>query len=67
MFIYRKSADRGYNIEELSEEDKRVANIYVAKHRNGPVGRVNLYFDEEIVSFKNLARTDYDIPPEASN
>ena len=64
MFIYRKAADRGYNIEELSDAEKTTAQIYVAKHRNGPVGKVNLYFDQETVSFKNLAKTDYDIPAE---
>jgi len=67
MFIYRKSADRGYNPEELSEEEKNTAEVYVAKHRNGPVGKVNLRFDEETVSFKNMAKVDYDIPPEEPN
>ncbi len=64
MFIYRKAADRGYQIEELSEAEKSVAQVYVAKHRNGPVGRVDLFFDEDTVSFKNLAKGDYDIPPD---
>lgn len=64
MFIYRKAADRGYNIEELSDAEKSTAQVYVAKHRNGPIGKVDLYFDEETVSFKNLAKGDYDIPPE---
>jgi len=64
MFIYRKAADRGYNIEELSDTERHMAQIYVAKHRNGPTGMVNMYFDEETVSFKNMAKGDYDIPPE---
>lgn len=64
MFIYRKAADRGYDPEELSEAEKRIAQVYVAKHRNGPVGKVDLYFDEDTVSFKNLAKGDYDVPPE---
>ena len=54
---YRKSADRGYDINSLSEEDRHRAEIHVAKHRNGPTGVMNLYFDEETVSFKNLDRT----------
>ncbi len=66
IFIYRKAADRSYQLEELTEADKKVAKVYVAKHRNGPVGQVDLYFDEETVSFKNLAKTDYDIPPDPS-
>lgn len=56
MFIYRKTADRGYNANDLSEEEKRLAEIHVAKHRNGPTGRIDLYFDENTVSFKNLDR-----------
>ncbi len=55
MFIYRKSADRGYDINSLSEEDRYTAEIHVAKHRNGPTGVVRLFFDEDKVSFKNLA------------
>lgn len=56
MFIYRKSADRGYSREELPENEKNLAEIYVAKHRNGPTGKVNLYFNENTVSFKNMER-----------
>jgi replicative DNA helicase len=63
MFIYRKAADRNYNYDELPEADKTTAQIYVAKHRNGPTGQVNLFFDENTVSFKNL-QTNYDAPPE---
>ncbi|OGF28453.1 replicative DNA helicase [Candidatus Falkowbacteria bacterium RIFOXYB2_FULL_34_18] len=54
MFIYRKAADRNYNKEELPIDEKHKAEIYIAKHRNGPTGSVNLYFDENSVSFKNF-------------
>ncbi|MFA5029545.1 MAG: replicative DNA helicase [Patescibacteria group bacterium] len=54
MFIYRKAADRGYDINSLSEEEKHLAEIHVAKHRNGPTGLIYLFFDEDRVSFKNL-------------
>jgi len=56
LFIYRKSADRNYNREELSPEELRSAEIHVAKHRNGPTGKVDLFFDGETVSYKNLAK-----------
>ena len=56
MFIYRKSADRNYDINSLTEEEKHSAEIHVAKHRNGPTGQVNLYFDGNTVSYKNLDR-----------
>ncbi|HNW09325.1 MAG TPA: replicative DNA helicase [bacterium] len=62
MFIYRKAADRGYDINSLSEEDRYTAEIHVAKHRNGPTGVIKLYFDEDKVSFKNL--TNQPIPAE---
>ncbi len=63
MFIYRKAADRGYNYDELPEEQKNLAEIYVAKHRNGPTGKINLYFDENTVSFKNIEKTGMEEPP----
>jgi replicative DNA helicase len=57
MFIYRKAADRNYAIEELTQEEKNSGEIHIAKHRNGPTGKVDLYFDENSVSYKNLENT----------
>jgi replicative DNA helicase len=56
MFIYRKAADKNYRLEELSPEERHTAEIHVAKHRNGPVGVVNLFFDDSRASFKNMAK-----------
>ncbi|HLD28424.1 MAG TPA: DnaB-like helicase C-terminal domain-containing protein, partial [Patescibacteria group bacterium] len=56
IFIYRKSADRGYDINSLTDEEKHRAELHIAKHRNGPTGIVNLFFDEERVSFKNIEK-----------
>ncbi|MFA4955019.1 MAG: replicative DNA helicase [Patescibacteria group bacterium] len=56
MFIYRKAADRNYRQDDLSPEERHLAEIHVAKHRNGPVGQVNLYWDDTRASFKNLAK-----------
>lgn len=64
MFIYRKAADRGYNYDELPESEKHLAEIHIAKHRNGPTGKINLFFDEDTVSFKNLEKTGQEAPPE---
>lgn len=50
LFIYRE--DR----EKRDSERKNIIDLIVAKHRNGPLGQLELYFDEKIVSFKNLAR-----------
>lgn len=52
MFIYRKSKDR--SIYTINEDEKNLADIIIAKHRNGPTGQVQLYFDEQHVSFRNL-------------
>jgi len=37
---------------------KNIADIIIAKHRNGPVGRVELYFDERTVSFRSLEKRE---------
>ena len=37
-------------------EKKGIAEIMIEKHRNGPTGKVELFFDEDSVSFKNLAK-----------
>lgn len=63
MFIYRKASDRGYNREELSEHEQNLAEIHIAKHRNGPTGKIDLYFDEETVSFKSLDKGGMEAPP----
>lgn len=49
MFIYRKKM---YD-KEMSED---TAEIHISKHRNGPTGIVNLYFDAKNASFKNLEK-----------
>jgi len=48
LFIYREDA---YH-EETPR--KGIADIIIAKHRNGPVGRVELFFDKQKASFRNL-------------
>lgn len=56
MFIYRKAADRGYNPNDLPLDERYKAEIHIAKHRNGPTGKVDLYFDENTVSFRSLSK-----------
>lgn len=48
MFIYREEM---YNKDT---ERKNIAEIHVRKHRNGPTGQIDLFFDGERVSFRNL-------------
>jgi len=54
LFIYRKAADRNYREEELTAQDKLLAEIHVAKHRNGPTGMIKLLFDGPRACFRNL-------------
>ena len=49
-FIYR---DEVYNEDT---EDEGIAELIVAKHRNGPTGTVRLVFFGETTKFRNLAR-----------
>ncbi len=48
LFIYR---DDYY---DKDSEKKNIAEILIRKHRNGPVGEVDLYFQAEQTSFRNL-------------
>jgi replicative DNA helicase len=50
LFIYREDRYRS------DTSRKNIADIIVAKHRNGPVGKVELYFDESRVAFRNLEK-----------
>lgn len=70
LFIYRKAADRGYRPEELTPEEKSIAEIHVAKHRNGPTGIIRLFFESKRTSFMNLDRrmgADSPPPPQTQN
>lgn len=51
MFIYR---DEMYTGKESRKP--HIAEILIRKHRNGPTGDIELYFDGEKTSFKNLAK-----------
>jgi len=51
MFIYREFMDKS---RDCPDERKHIAEVYIAKHRNGPTGQIELFFDERTVSFKNL-------------
>ena len=55
MFIYRP---------EVYEEDsqfKNLAEIIIAKHRNGPTGEVQLVFRKNLAKFENAATRDIDL------
>lgn len=54
MFLYRKAADRNYRPEDIPPDEQNIAEIHIAKHRNGPTGVVKTFFDGKTTSFKNL-------------
>ncbi|MFN2167352.1 MAG: DnaB-like helicase C-terminal domain-containing protein, partial [Anaerolineae bacterium] len=58
VFIYR---DEMYN---ENTERKNLADILVAKHRNGPTGTVTLYFQKELAQFREAEtlRREIDVP-----
>jgi len=49
MFIYR---DDYYNPE--NSERPNIAEVNVAKHRNGPTGAVDLFWHGKLATFRNL-------------
>jgi len=54
LFIYREDKYR----ENATR--KNIADILIAKHRNGPVGKIELFFDEQRASFRNLEKRGFD-------
>ncbi len=55
-FIYR---DEYYNPE--TTERPGIAEVIVAKHRNGPTGVVDLFWQDNLATFKNLQRQEIDL------
>jgi len=51
MFIYRDDMYTGKDSKK-----PHIAEILIRKHRNGPTGEVELFFDGEKTSFKNLVK-----------
>jgi replicative DNA helicase len=50
LFIYREDKVKP------TTPRQNIADIIIAKHRNGPVGQVELYFDPNTVSFREIER-----------
>jgi replicative DNA helicase len=53
MFIHRE--DR---LNENSDR-KNIAEIIIAKHRNGPTGEIELFFDDARVSYQTMEKSDF--------
>ncbi len=50
MFLYRE------DYYDQDTENKNITEVIIAKHRNGPVDTVNLFFQKEFTRFRDLAR-----------
>jgi len=55
MFIHN---DDKYKDNEA--EHNNITEILIEKHRNGPTGKVDLYFDTEKTSFLSIETDDFD-------
>ena len=53
MFIHRD--------DKMNENSDRpgIAEILIEKHRNGPVGKIDLLFDEEKTTFRSVDKSDF--------
>lgn len=53
MFIHRE--------DKINKESDRpnIAEVLIEKHRNGPTGRCELYFDEKRTSFQSVDKSGY--------
>ena len=58
MFIYRKY------VYSNAEEDLGLAEIIIAKHRNGPIGTIKVSFMDRYARFDNLelVHSEYQMP-----
>lgn len=50
LMLYRQGA-----YDEDCEEPN-VTDVYIRKHRNGPTGRIELFYDKRTMSFRDLSR-----------
>ena len=48
LFIHREDKNNP------NSKRKNIADILISKHRNGPTGRISLYFNSQAVRFENL-------------
>lgn len=55
MFIHRE--------DKMSEspEKNNIAEILIEKHRNGPIGKIDLYFDEKRTTFTSLDKSGLEV------
>lgn len=55
MFIHREDK------QNHDAERTNIAEIMIEKHRNGPVGKVELYFDDKRTTFTTIDKSDFGV------
>jgi replicative DNA helicase len=60
MLLHREDY---YKRNEEGYEPDNVAEIIIAKQRNGPTGNVKLIFRERITRFENMSRVEVEPSP----
>lgn len=60
MFIHRE--------DKMNRDAERtnIAEIMIEKHRNGPVGKVDLFYDEKRTTFMNIEKNTFGGAPSNS-
>jgi replicative DNA helicase len=65
MFIYRKDANENIGANDSASggnDGNSITQILIAKHRNGPIGEVDLMFDRERTSFRTVDKRYEEVP-----
>ncbi len=57
MFLYREAQYK--DKETLTEEERSQAELIIAKHRNGPTGKIPLKFEEEFTRFFQVDNEEF--------
>ncbi len=52
MFIYRE------DVYDENSDRKNIAELIIAKHRNGPTGTIELFFQKNLTMFRNALKRD---------
>lgn len=52
LFLHRR--DRNKKWEDVPPDHRNIVEVIISKHRNGPIGDLQLRFDQDGVSFKNI-------------